>query len=260
MLIQAFNRSARVAAVATFVVVSLLGGMSGVASANGTTPDGLVNFVTRADDLQRKYAYGFDGSDADLSGPPDWVITPGAEWFDVRKEGFDPNLTEPELVVQLDQCLLLNGTGNCQDNIAPGAAFSGIVTLTFDPPTAAPDSGFLLLITGLNFETEPFTTPDDPFYPESEVAFHLNPQGGSPLQTIMNVSPSGTVSYYLGVRIDSATPGLKTLYFRYEAASMVASGQAPVFRSNVIYDFVPEPGTGLLVGLGLAGLGMRRRR
>lgn len=240
---------------------ALLLGVPGPVEANSVTPDGKAPFLTRTDDLHRQFAYGFDGSDADLAGPPDWVIGPNAEWFEVRREGFDPGLPEPELTVSVDQCLLLDGTGSCQTRIDPGRAYTGILTLTFETPAAAPDSGFLLFISGLNFETPAGTTPPDPFYPESEVVMVMEPDGAAPLQTIMWTSPSGTMLHYLGFRIDTLPPGQQqSVTFVYDAAQMVQSSEAPVFRSNVVYDFVPEPGTALLVGLGLAGMGLIRRR
>jgi len=260
MKIHAINHSPG-AFVRITAALSAIGGMLGASGAEALPVDGKVGFLTREDDLHRKYAYGFDATDPDFDTTPQWVISPDATWYDVAREGSDPDAPTPELEGSVNECLLLNGTGACQGRIEPGEAYSGILTFSFETPAAAPEDGFLLFLSGLNHPTEPGTTPKDPFYDESKLAIVLEPSGIEQLETIKWTSPSGSELYYLGFRIDKLAPGeVQSLTFRYDVSEMIASSAAPVFRGNLVYEFVPEPGTGLLLAVGLAGLGFYRRR
>jgi hypothetical protein len=164
-------------------------------------------------------------------------------------------------------CFLASGANVCQVNAnSMTGAYSALVTLqvsVLNP--AALDGPFTLLLTGLGGSYDP-----------SQVSIELNPTAPAGLDTsaVMGFVFDGTFSDDFVHIEDLTNEGMGDVYdyigwtvvdggsvtFRYDV-SVAPNGQgSPALFANAIPTVVPEPGTALLMGLGLAGLASAGRR
>ncbi len=155
----------------------------------------------------------------------------------------------------LQQCLLLNGAGDCQPPLPQGSdPYVSIATLTLTSVTQPiPQDGILLFLSGLG--TNPVAYNEDEVAVETS-AGSIAGQSYGGLETIVWTSTAGNTYYYLGVRMYAIGDSLT---LRYDVDYQRLGG-TPVIETNVVYNFVPEPSTALLLALGLGGLAIRRQR
>jgi hypothetical protein len=235
-------------------LLTLYSVIAGTASANAIDGDG-VTFIEFA-----TFAVGFDPDDNDFPSTVDYVIPTNAQRLGAQSIDTSPSVSVP-VTFKLESCLLLEASTGCEGSIDEDEAYSVEVTLTLMSAVDAPSTGFLLYLSGLNDNVpEGGTAPPPPVYDVDDVRIRLDAPGMDAL-SVFTWTSSGddpTTLHYLGWTFDSFEPGTtQSLKFRYDVSSQLAGG-TPVFRTNAAYEFVPEPSTALLVGLGLACLASRR--
>lgn len=175
-------------------------------------------------------------------------------------------------------CILAGSSpGACQaDLFNVTGAYSALVTLDISAINSGLVSGpFTLVISQLAL-----VSPNGDVFSPSEVSIALDPTAPTSLDTsavpgfvfdgtftpfvriedVACMNSDGTCSY-LGWTIDA--PGGssigQTVTFRYDVSTPPAGRDTPQLLFNAVPVLVPEPGTALLVGLGLIGLSARER-
>lgn len=210
--------------------------------------------------------WGFDP--ASLGGLPVGTIDGSVPFLDAGDPRTFSNLdVEFTGSAEGEVCFLASGDNVCQvnaDNMT--GAYSALMTLQVSVAnTAAINGPFMLLLTGIG-----------PSYDPSEVSIELNPTAPLALDTsavsgfvfngmfsddfvhvedLTNVG-IGDVYDYIGWTLvdgDSVT-------FRYDVSVAPSGLGSPALFANAIPVVVPEPGTALLMSLGLAGLAFAGRR
>ncbi|MFK7894373.1 MAG: PEP-CTERM sorting domain-containing protein [Myxococcota bacterium] len=180
--------------------------------------------------------------------------------------------TSSNLLVELsnstDLCILASGSSACQATTAGiGGAYSVLVTVGVTVLDPSIDGPFTLLLTSV--------APTAGYSPD-EVQVELNPMAPSGLNTAdvpgfslgsfnpfvriedVTFAGSGVTYDYIGWNVSDGD----SVTFRYEVLTSPDGRSTPQLTANVIpmTVVVPEPGTALLMGLGLAGLAASGRR
>ena len=197
--------------------------------------------------------FGFD--DTNLGGLPTLTIDvedPFLGVGDATAGAFDVEVTG-----STDVCILFNDETCRASTLGVTGAYSVIMTLTVSAVDGDEIEGpFTLFLSGLAGGT----------YAASEVAVELNPtlptnldtsavpgfvwnDSFTPFVRVNDVTFEPTVYDYVGWNVnvgDSVT-------FRYDVSTSPGTRAAPQLTANAT-TVVPEPGTALLMGIGLAGL------
>lgn len=205
--------------------------------------------------------FGFD--DANLGGLP--TLTIGVEdpflgAGDVTGGSFDV-----DLVGSTDVCILFNDEVCRSSTLGITGGYSVIMTLTVSAVNTNDIQGpFTLFLSGLAGTS----------YAASEVAVELDPTvptalnttavpnfvwNGSftPLVRVNDVADAPTIYDYVGWSVAGVNDSVT---FRYDVSSAPGTRGTPQLMANATTAVVPEPGTALLMGLGLAGLAAAGRR
>jgi len=170
-----------------------------------------------------------------------------------------------ELSGSTNLCIFTASSPTCQgDTTGITGAYSALMTITVSAiNTLEIDGPFTLLLTGL--------APGS--YAASEVTVELNPTVPAGLDTsgiegfgfeafghsVDETYAPGTLYHYIGWRVEQGD----TVSFRYDVSTAPGIRGAPQLTANAVprsVGVVPEPGTALLMGLGLAGLAIGKRR
>lgn len=181
--------------------------------------------------------------------------------FPVNVAGSNPDL--------LEVCILVGSDPACRAN-ADGVTtpYSVIMSIEVASVAAGLEDPFLLVLTGL--------AADETIYGPGDLFVELNPTAPVGLDTsaVPNFRFDGAFDPflhvidldrvgadprydYIGWEIPNDGSPFETLSFRYEVTNPV-DGRIPFIGANAVV--VPEPGTALMMGLGLAGLASIRRR
>lgn len=189
--------------------------------------------------------------------------------LDAGAPGTSSNLAV-ELSNSTDLCILAAGSSSCQATTAGiGGAYSVLVTIGVTVlDTNAIQGPFTLMLT---------STAGISGYARNEVQVELNPTAPAGLDTSAVPGFSFGGSFNPFVRIEDttfATSGVvydyigwnvtdgDTVSFRYEVLTAPNGRATPQLTANALpfIVVVPEPGTAILMGLGLAGLAASSRR
>jgi len=200
-----------------------------------------------ANTVQNDPVFGLDGSDPDFPSigyelPLGSPLNPAG-----NTGGGFPDIEYDESV-----CFYLQGSTTCQANLpAAGVTpYSLAVTYTITALNVAQNaSGVLLVIESLGL-------PMGYSIPDAGIAVAGAPIGAQTFDPLSGIEDNafgpGFEYYYLGWLVTSVG---ETFTLRIDVADQLASGNPfPVTSSAPIFNVVPEPGTALLLGLGLAGL------
>ena len=208
--------------------------------------------------------FGFDPSTLD---PVDLMLDSSTELLDANDLAA-PGNTDVQIDGSLDLCILLTPSTTCESSTFVGepAPVSFIVKLTVAKINdAALASGpFTLILRDLN---------PAPGYPRSNVTvddsyaaipgfdpngFDFDPMNGingfDPFQVIEHEVAPGDIRYYLGWTVMLND----TVTFKFDLEKGSTQANLPGFLFSAVP--VPEPGTTLLIGLGLVGLCVAGRR
>lgn len=211
-------------------------------------------------------SFGFDS--AGLGDLPTGQFS--GDLFDAGAPGTSSDL-RVELSNSTDLCILASGSSSCQATTAGiSGAYSVLVTVGVTVLDQANfDGPFTLMLTSVAAGSG---------YTPSEVQVELNPTAPAGLDTaaVPGFSFGGSFNSFVRVEDETflASNGITydyigwnvtdgdTVSFRYEVLTAPDGRATPQLTANVIplIVVVPEPGTALLMGLGLAGLAASGRR
>lgn len=205
--------------------------------------------------------FGFD--DANLGGLETLTIGVGDPFLGVGEAtagSFDVDVTG-----STDVCILFNDETCRASTLGVNGPYSVITTLTVSAVNSSEIQGpFTLFLSGLAGTA----------YGSNEVAVELDPTvpaaldtsgvpnfvwNGSftPLVRVNDVFDSPNVYDYVGWTVSGVGDSVT---FRYDVSSSPGSRGVPGLFANATTNVVPEPGSTLLMGLGLAGLAVAGRR
>jgi len=213
--------------------------------------------LTFADPIPAGFASGFDVA----SPEPDFVLSPFGD--DFLQVGTSPG-AGIEIVIDRIEEYLYEGSSGWQATLPSGLAeFTARTTWTVTQiDIMMPDDGLMLFIGGMPDTTyvPPMggTVPD---YPAGSVHVltDAGPLGGEtyePLDQLVLHAPGVDYIYY-GTRIFDVGD---SIHFGYVGENSSTDGPPALF-SNAGRNFVvPEPGTALLVSVGLVIMAARRTR
>ncbi len=208
-------------------------------------------------------SFGFDS--AGLGALPTGQFS--GDLLDAGAPGTSLNLAV-ELSNSTDICILASGSSTCQATTAGiGGAYSVLVTIGVSVLDQSIDGPFTLMLT---------STAGISGYEKNEVQVELNPTAPAGLNTgavpgfsfdgsfdpfvrvedVTFLASSGVTYDYIGWTVTDGD----SVSFRYEVLTAPNGRAAPQLTANAITAVVPEPGTALLMGLGLAGLAAGGRR
>lgn len=217
--------------------VCLMGLLLGVGS---SAQAAMVRFVSAGSFL------GFDPSTPGFPTVPDLTFSPSVGVS--LPAGTTPNPNGVQY--RLDHCLLVQGSSACQAGVPVGTPYTDRVTLTLEAaPTLdpLPAAGLYILIGGMESTgysaTDVFFETDDPQDPSVDPLLYLLLTAG------------GNDYHYFGFMFTSLG---ESRTVSYDVDAMAASGTPRILTSA--YSPIPEPGTGILLGMGLVALGVGRRR
>ncbi len=209
-----------------------------------------------ADPIPSEFAAGFDVADPQ----PDWLLSPFLD--DFLSVSTDPASGAAVIIDRTEQ-YVWEGSGAPQDGLQPGVGeFFGVSTWTvIDINIEVPENGLFLYIGGMagpDYVPPPGTPPFDTYAQGSvQVLTEGGSVGGVTLPALDEaLLLFGSSSYvYFGTVIEAVGD---SLVFSYVGDDALSNG-VPFF-SNAGRNFVvPEPGSFLLVGAGLAMLASKRR-
>lgn len=206
--------------------------------------------------------FGFD--DTNLGGLPTLTIDiedPFLGVGDASGGTFDVDVTG-----STDVCILFNDETCRANTLGITGSYSVIMTLTVSAVNSSDIQGpFTLFLSGLASGS----------YAASEVAVELDPtvptaldttavpnfvwNGGfsSPIVRVNDVADSPNIYDYVGWTVAGVNDSIT---FQYDASVAPGTRGTPQLMANATTAVVPEPGTALLMGLGLAGLAAAGRR
>ena len=209
-------------------------------------------------------SFGFNA--AGLEGLPVGTMDDDDGFLAAGEVGF-PGALDIELMgTTSNLCIFTASTNACQgDTAGITGAWSAYVTFSIsDVNPSVIDGPFTLFLSGLNSAGS---------YSSSEVTVELDPilEPGLDVSGIpgFNLLPFGRVIdetdaplaiyNYIGWRAQVGD----TITFRYDVSTAPGSRGTPMLMANGISRVIlpiPEPGTSLLMGLGLVGLALAQRR
>ena len=217
------------------------------------------------------------GFDASTLPPPDVTVDLSDPMFtagDVTLSNFDVGLTGTS-----DVCILASGSTTCQPTVSgvtgPFSVLVSITIASLNDSRLDSATPFTLVVGDLG------SGPGIPSYNKADVSVDLNPApipgldtsavpafdwdptrgvgGFEPtvlLEDTANQSTLGEVYTFVGWTV---TLG-QTVTFKYDVSTAPNPAGTPQFAAAAFAVVVPEPGTALLMGLGLAGLALADRR
>lgn len=188
---------------------------------------------------------GFDSSTPGFPTTPNLVMDGTGESYPAST-GTGPG----NVRYSLDHCLLVSGSSGCQPSVVLGIPYTDLVTITLEStPVSAPPvaSGLYVLLAGM--------APGS--YTTSDVVFETSGSTSPPFDPLLyaRLESGGSEYHYFGFRFTQIG---EQRTVRYDVSGMAASGTPIIFTSA--YYPVPEPGTGVLLALGVLALATGRRR
>jgi hypothetical protein len=227
----------------------------GAATASAT----LANFASSG--------FGFDS--AGLAGLP---VGSFSDPLILRSAGGPDAMNPPdvELLGSEDLCILVGSDDMCR-SLAVGIteAYAVLVSVeinVLDPTLTGPFTLYLdslalgspYGLSEVSIELDPTTTTpnfaslDTTAVPEFAERFNVNNGTYNPFVHVQYTTVSGltVLADYIGWTVQDGD----IVTFRYDVSVGVIDGSPPQLMANAIPIVVPEPGTALLMGLGLVGL------
>jgi len=199
----------------------------------------------------KEYALGFD---VPAPSSPDVIFS--QDMGDFLAASTNP-ADGAAVTFSLSECFVYTGSFGCQATVPTGVAYTGVTRWTVtDIDIDVPAEGLFLFIGGMGNGETP-----GPDYPLGSV--QVLTSGGLFGGELLPALSDGLLSFgqgmdyvYYGTRIFEVGDSLT---FGYQVDEQHAGG-TPILFSNVGRNIVPEPGTFVLVGLGLAVMASRRTR
>ncbi|MEE3327834.1 MAG: PEP-CTERM sorting domain-containing protein [Myxococcota bacterium] len=187
---------------------------------------------------------GFDPTTPGFPTTPDLQIEPSG-----LSLGAGPIGSGFDVLYTADHCLLPTGTTTCQPGVAAGSSYTDLVTITLlSTPVAhpVPVGGLYILFGGML----------DTGYSVTDVWFDTDQQtvAGIPVDPLLYAYQASGDREYFGFLFSNIGDSMTV---RYDVSAMQPSG-TPILFTSAYYP-VPEPGTAVLVALGLVGMACRQR-